>query len=239
MLLDARQLGRMLDVSAVRTDVDLEEVRQLAETCRQWGCICAFVMPCYMAALKEFLADAPEVGLGGVVGFPSGAATTATKREEVRQHLEWGADELDCVINVGMLRSGCDAYVEDDIRGVVDAAAGRPVKVILEAHYLTEAEIRRASRIAVRAGAAFVKTGTGWAPTGATLGNVRLIKSVVGEAAKVKAAGGVRDLQTIVEMIRLGADRFGIGLKSCRAVFEQLAALPEGIEIGNGHPAGV
>ncbi len=231
MRLDAGHLGRMLDVSAVRTDVELEEVRQLAETCRQLGCICAFVMPCYMAALKELLAGTPEVKLGGVIGFPSGAVTTATKREEVRQQRELGASELDCVINVGMLRSGCDAYVEDDLGGVVEAAGGIPVKVILEAHYLTDEEIRRGSRIAVGAGAAFVKTGTGWAPTGATLHNVRLIKSVVGDAAGVKAAGGVRDLQTIVDMIRLGVNRFGIGLKSCRAVFDELAALPAGIEI--------
>jgi deoxyribose-phosphate aldolase len=223
-MLDAKQLARMLDLSAVHTDADLDQVRRLAETCKRYGCICAFVLPCYMADLKTFLADAPEVGLGGVVGFPSGAHTTKTKITEVRQHRALGVSELDMVINVGLLRSGRDQCVEDDIRGVVQAAEGIPVKVILEAHYLTDEEIIRGSRIAVRAGAAFVKTGTGWTPTGATLHNVRLIKSAVGDAAGVKAAGGVRDLQTVIEMVRLGATRFGVGANSCDAIFKQLAA---------------
>ncbi len=122
-------------------------------------------------------------------------------------------------------------YVEDDIRGVVSAAQGTPVKVILEAHYLTDEQIVRGSRLAVRAGAAFVKTGTGWAPTGATLHNVALIKSAVGDAAQVKAAGGVRDLQTVVAMIRLGVTRFGVGLNSGTAILDACAAMPEGIEV--------
>jgi deoxyribose-phosphate aldolase len=95
----------MMDLSAVRTDVDLDEVRELAEACKRYGCICAFVMPCYMAELKELLADAPEVGLGGVVGFPSGATSTTMKVAEVREHLALGASEMDMVINVGLLQS--------------------------------------------------------------------------------------------------------------------------------------
>jgi deoxyribose-phosphate aldolase len=103
--------------------------------------------------------------------------------------------------------------------------------VILEAHYLTDAEIVRGCEIAVRAGAAFVKTGTGWAPTGATLHNVALMKSAVGDAAQVKAAGGVRDLKTVVEMIRLGVTRFGVGLSSGTAILGECASLNEGIDI--------
>jgi deoxyribose-phosphate aldolase len=231
MKLDVRQLARMMDLSAVRTDVHIDEVRELAEVCRRYDCICAFVMPCYMQELKQLLADAPETGIGGVVGFPSGAQSTASKIAEVHEHRALGAMELDMVINVGMLRSGRDRYVEDDIRGVVAAAQGTPVKVILEAHYLTDEEIVRGSRMAVRAGAAFVKTGTGWAPTGATLHNVALIKSAVGEAAQVKAAGGVRDLRTVVEMIRLGVTRFGVSSNSGQAILAACAALPDGIEV--------
>lgn len=231
MNLDVKQLARMMDLSAVRTDVDLDEVRGLAEACKRYDCICAFVMPCYMAKLKELLADAPEVGLGGVVGFPSGATSTTLKVAEVQEHLMLGASELDMVINVGLLRSGCDQEAEDDIRAVVEAAQGTPVKVILEAHYLTDGEIVRACQIAVRAGAAFVKTGTGWAPTGATLHNVALMKSTVGDGAQVKAAGGVRDLQTVVQMIRAGVTRFGVGLSSGTAILDECAASPEGIEI--------
>lgn len=231
MKLDAKQLARMMDLSEVRANVDIDEVHKLAEVCKRYGCICAFVMPCYMLELKKLLADTTETGIGGVVGFPSGAQSTALKIAEVHEHRALGAMELDMVINVGMLRSGRDRYVEDEIRGIVAAAQGTPVKVILEAHYLTDEEIARGSRMAVRAGAAFVKTGTGWAPTGATLHNVALIKSAVGDAAQVKAAGGVRDLPTVVEMIRLGVTRFGVGANSGAAILDACAAFPEGIEI--------
>jgi len=165
------------------------------------------------------------------VGFPSGAHSTAIKVAEAREQLAAGAVELDMVINVGMLRSGRDSFVEEDIRAVANAAGAVPLKVILEAHYLTDDEIVRGSRLAVRAGAAFVKTGTGWAPTGATLHNVRLIKSAVGESARVKAAGGVRDLKTVVEMIRLGVSRFGVGLATGAKILDECAALPHGVEV--------
>lgn len=231
MKLTCQKLARMLDLSAVRTDVDVAEVHHLAETAKKYNCVCVFVLPCHLPELCKLLADSPEVGVGGVVGFPSGAHSTLSKVVEARDQLAIGATELDMVINVGLLRSGQDRYVADDIRAVVEAAQGTPVKVILEAHYLTEEEIVRGSQIAVRAGASFVKTGTGWAPTGATLENVRLIKSAVGNHAKVKAAGGVRDLETVVKMIQLGVSRFGLGLKSGITILEQCAAFPEGIEI--------
>jgi deoxyribose-phosphate aldolase len=231
MKLTVEQLARMLDLSAVRTEVDFAEVRRLAEVARQYHCVCAFVLPCYFPELKALLAGAPDVGAGGVVGFPSGAHSTAIKVAEAREQLMAGAAELDMVINVGMLRSGRDNYVVDDIHAVVEAAGAVPVKVILEAHYLKDDEIIRGSQLAVRAGAAFVKTGTGWAPTGATLHNVRLMKSAVGDAARVKAAGGVRDLKTVVEMIRLGVSRFGVGLGSGIKILDECAALADGVEV--------
>lgn len=224
MDLTPAQLARMMDLSAVRTDVDLDEIRVLAETCKQYGCVCAFAMPCYVPELVRLLADTPEVGVGGVVGFPSGACDISIKVAEACQQLEQGAVELDMVMNVGFFRSGWDERVEDEIQVVVQAAHPAPVKVIIEAHYLTADEIVRASRLAVRAGAAFVKTGTGWAETGATLENVRLIKSAIGDAAQVKAAGGVRDFQTVREMIRLGVSRFGVGLASGLAILDQCAS---------------
>lgn len=210
----------MIDLSAVRADVDLDEVRLLAETAKKYRCVCAFVLPSWILELKALLADSPDIHIGGVVGFPSGATTTAMKVAEAVELRQFGVDELDMVINVGRLRSGDDRYVEADIKAVVDAAGGIPVKVILETHHLTDEQIVRGSRLAVSAGAAYVKTGTGWAPTGATLHNVQRIKSAVGDAAGVKAAGGVRDLDTVVEMIRLGVDRFGLGLASGTAILE-------------------
>jgi deoxyribose-phosphate aldolase len=229
--LTSQMLARMLDLSAVRTDVDSAEVRRLAETAKKYHCVCAFVLPSHLPELCALLADSPDVGVGAVVGFPSGAHSTTVKVAEAREQLALGASELDMVIDVGMLRSGRDQYVEDDVRAVVEAANGTPVKAILEAHYLTDDQIVRGSRLAVRAGATFVKTGTGWAPSGATLDNVRLIKSAVGDRAGIKAAGGVRSLETVVEMIRLGVSRFGVGLESGARLLDECAARPEGIDI--------
>ena len=226
MQLTVHDIARMTELSAVRADVDLAEVHQLAEESKKYNCVIAYVLPCYLRPLKAWLEDAPEVGPSAAVGFPSGAHTSEIKAAEARQLVQLGSAELDMVANVGMLRSGRYDYVEDDIRGVVDAAEGTPVKVILECHYLSDDEIFRGSQIAVRAGAAFVKTGSGWTPTGATLDNVTLIKSVVGDDAQVKASGGVRDLETLVEMYRRGATRFGIGRAAGVEIFQQCAALP-------------
>lgn len=231
MKLTVDRLARMLDLSAVRAEVDVEEVRELAEAARRFRCACAFVLPCYLPELVSLLAGVGGVGIGAVVGFPSGAHSTATKAEEARQQLEQGATELDMVINVGMLRSGRAEYVVEDIRAVVEAAGATPVKVILEAHHLSDAQISLGSQLAVRAGAAFVKTGTGWAPTGATLHNVRLIHAAVGGCAKVKAAGGIRDLATVVNMIHLGASRFGVGLATGMRLLEECAVSPPEIEL--------
>jgi len=231
MKISSQKLARMIDLSAVRAEVDVAEVRRLAETAKKYQCVCAFVLPSHLPELAALLADAPAVGVGAVVGFPSGAHSTNTKAAETREQRLQGATELDMVINIGMLRSGCDRYVEDDIRAVVEAAEGMPVKVILEAHHLTDEEIVRGCRLAVRAGAAFVKTGTGWTSSGATLHNVALMKSAVGNAAQVKAAGGVRDIATVAAMIGVGVSRFGLGLRSGIEILEQCATMPEGIEI--------
>jgi deoxyribose-phosphate aldolase len=146
------------------------------------------------------------------------------KVAEAQELLRLGCDELDMVINIGLLRSGHLQRVLDDIRGVVQAAGETPVKVILECHYLSNDEIRQGCELCIRAGAAYVKTGTGWAPTGATLENVATIKSYVGDAIGIKAAGGIRTLGTLSEMARLGAQRFGIGFRSAQSIFEQCAS---------------
>jgi deoxyribose-phosphate aldolase len=226
MQLAVNDLARMMDLSVVKTDSDLDAVGKLADQARQLNCCCAYVLPCYVSRLRALLDDAPEVLVGAAVGFPSGAHATEIKAAEARQCVADGAGELDMVINVGMLRSGQYEFVEQDIRAVIDAAGGTLLKVILETHYLTDDEIRRGSEICVRAGADFVKTGTGWAETGATLHNIALIKSIVGDDAQVKASGGVRDLKTLVEMYRLGARRFGVNMKAGVSILQQCAALP-------------
>jgi deoxyribose-phosphate aldolase len=229
MPLTVHELARMVDLSAVRTDVPIAEVRQLAVLARQYNCVCAFAMPCYTRELAALLADAPQVSVGGVVGFPSGAAAPAIKAAEARQQLADGADELDMVMNVGLLLSERYGGVVADIRAVVDEAEAVPVKVIIETHYLSDDQIRRAAELCLRAGAAFVKTSTGWTPTGATPHNVSLIKSVVGDKAQIKAAGGIRNLASLVELYRSGARRFGLGLASGAKILAEAAAMPGGV----------
>jgi len=231
MRLTANELARMVDLSAVRTDVPIDEVRQLAALARQYNCICAFAMPCYTRELAALLADAPQVHIGGTVGFPSGTSTPAIKAAEARQQLADGADELDMVMNVGLLLSQRYDGVVADIRSVVDAAGATPVKVIIEAHYLSNDQILRSAELCLKAGAAFVKTSTGWAPTGATPHNISLIKSVVGDKAQVKAAGGIRDLAGLVELYRCGAKRFGISLAAGTKILAEAAAMPGGVEV--------
>ena len=226
MQLAVADVARMMDLSAVKTDTDLDAVQQLADHATRLDCYCAYVLPCYVTRLNKLLEDAPDVLVGAAVGFPSGAHATAIKAAEARQCVADGAGELDMVVNVGMLRSGQYDFVEQDIKAVIDAAEGRLVKVILETHYLTDDQIRRGSEVCVRAGADFVKTGTGWAETGATLHNIALIKSVVGDDAKVKASGGVRDLKTLCEMYQLGARRFGVNIESGIRILEECVNMP-------------
>ena len=226
MKFTVQELARMTDLTAVRADSDEAEVRALAETAKKYQPICVCTLPGHTPLLQALLADEPRIGIVGAVGFPSGGNTTATKVTEAKELLEMGCSELDMVINIGLLRSGVYQRVLEDMRGVVEAAGDAAVKVILECHYLSENQIRKGCELCIEAGASFVKTSTGWAPTGATLENVTLIKSCVGDAIAIKAAGGIRSLDTVMEMYRLGVRRFGIGLSSAIRIFEECAVQP-------------
>ncbi len=226
MALTAKEIARLVDLSAVRADSDEEEVQALAEMARRYTCAGASTLPSLTPLLVELLAGEPSVRIGGNVGFPSGGTTTMVKVAEARELVRMGCGEIDMVINIGMLRSGRYAYVLDDIRAIVEAAGPLPVKAILECHYLSEDEIRRACESCIKAGAAFVKTSTGWAPTGATLENIALIKSCVGDDIGIKAAGGIRSHHTIRAMYELGARRFGLGLRSAPLILGPAPKVP-------------
>ena len=220
------ELARMMDLSCVQAASTLDEMRAAVDLARRHGVCAVFVLPAHTAHLVDLLRDVPATCAGATVGFPSGAASTAGKVHETREQLALGCREFDMVHNLAWLKGGRYDLYTDDIKAVIGAAAGCPVKVILECHYLTPDEIVRACELCAQAGAAFVKTGTGWAPTGATLENVRLMKQTVGDRCGVKAAGGVRDLDTIRALHRLGATRFGIGVRTATAVLEGLAGAP-------------
>ncbi len=145
-----------------------------------------------------------------VIGFPLGASTTEVKVFETQNALQNGADELDMVINVGSLKS-CDFdLVMSDIKGIVDAAEEKVVKVIIETCYLTEEEKIKACQLAKAAGAHFVKTSTGFGPGGATIEDVQLMRKIVGPNMGIKAAGGIRTYEDAIQMIRAGANRLGV-----------------------------
>lgn len=218
-------IHRHVDISGVRADVTLQEVEQIAAAARHYQFICAFAMPCFTPALIGLLRDEPEVRVGATVGFPSGADTTFIKVASAKEQIAMGVDELDMVIDVGALKSGLYDTVERDIRAVVEVADGRyPVKSILEIAYLTDDEIRRGSEIAVKAGVTYVKTGTGWASKPTTVETIKIIKSTIGDGALIKAAGGVRTLDTMLEMMDEGCDRFGIGLRSIMSIMKEVDA---------------
>lgn len=162
----------------------------------------------HVARAAEALAGS-DVLVCAVVGFPLGSSASASKAFEAAAAVRDGAGELDMVLSVGELLDGRDEAVRGDIEAVVDAALGRPVKVILETCLLDEARKRRGCELALEAGAAFVKTSTGFSTGGATLEDVRLLRSVVGDRAGVKASGGIRDAATAFAMIEAGATRLG------------------------------
>ncbi len=209
-----------MDVSTVRTDNTFREVDQMIWVVKAYHCICASPMPFATKYVVEQLKDVPDTVVTGVVSFPAGAETTAAKIRSARELVAMGCRELDMVINVSALKSGNFGYVRDDIRAVVEAAQGVPVKTILEICYLTDEEIRRGSLLAVEAGAAFIKTGTGWGPKPTTAETVRLIRSTIGSAAKIKSAGGVQNLDILLSLWAAGCDRFGVGVRTAVSIFE-------------------
>lgn len=218
----AHELAAMMDLSAVRADSSLEEIGHAAAVARQYGCVAVFVLPAHTPFLIERLAGS-AVMAGGVAGFPGGGDSTAIKAATAAELVRAGCREIDMVNNLAWLKAGQRALDVADVRAVVAAAAGLPVKVILECHWLTPPEIARACEWCVEAGAAWVKTGTGWAPTGATAENVALMKRTVGDRCGVKAAGGVRDLAALRALYALGARRFGISARAAEATLAEAA----------------
>jgi deoxyribose-phosphate aldolase len=207
--LSAAALARMIDISAVQAFHTLDDVTELARVAVQRKFVAAHVLPNFVTHLRQQLAGS-ETMTGAPVGFPSGGSSTSVKVAEARELIESGVDEMDLMISLGRLRSGDYSYVLNEIRAVVDAAAPVPVKVILELHYLSDDQTKRGCELCIQAGADFVKTATGWAPSGATLKRVELITRFVHNAIKVKASGGIRDFETVELMWRMGVQRFGI-----------------------------
>lgn len=203
------QLAGTIDHSLLKPELTLDDVVAGCDLADRYSVVSVCVRPADVALCAERLADS-SVAVGTVVGFPHGANTTATKVFEAQRAMADGAVELDMVLNIGWLRSGEYARVGDDIRAVVEAAGGDAlVKVIFENAYLDDMQKVRACELVEAAGADYVKTSTGFAPTGATLADLRLMRASVSPAVKVKAAHGIRTLDGLLAVIEAGAERVG------------------------------
>lgn len=221
-----------IDHAILKPELTLGEVDAQLDVARRLALFSVCVRPSDVAHAVRRL-DGSGVAVGTVIGFPHGTTSTAGKVAEVRQALADGAVELDMVVSIGRLRSGLLDDVEADVRAVVEAADGHVVKVILETALLDDEQVVAGCRAAEAAGAHFVKTSTGFAGGGATAHHIGLMRGAVGESVQVKASGGVRGLDTLLELSDLGATRFGTSasdviLADLRARLE--GAAPTGAE---------
>lgn len=203
------QISKMIDHTILKPEATTEQVRTLCGEAKEYGFASVCVNSSFVSLCSDLLKDS-KVKVCTVVGFPLGAMSTAGKVQETIQAISDGADEIDMVVHVGMIKSGDWNYVEQDIRGVVEASHGKAlVKVIIETCLLTEEEKVKVCIICKEAGADYVKTSTGFSTGGATKEDVALMRRTVGQEMGVKASGGVRSLQTAREMIEAGATRLG------------------------------
>ncbi|MGG1678486.1 deoxyribose-phosphate aldolase [Neobacillus sp. NRS-1170] len=201
--------ANLIDHTLLQADTKKEAIVKLCEEAKQYGFASVCVNPTWVQKAAEILNET-DVKVCTVIGFPLGANTPETKAFEAKNAIENGATEVDTVINIGALKDKNDELVEQDIRVVVDAAKGKAlVKVIIEACLLTEEEKVRACELAVKAGADFVKTSTGFSLYGATVEDVAIMRKAVGPDIGVKASGGVRDLNDLKAMVQAGATRIG------------------------------
>jgi len=204
-----RGIGRYLDHTLLKPEVTGDQVLQLCEEAIGFGVKAACVNGCWVATCAERLRGS-GIGIAAVAGFPLGAMASRAKAVEARLAVEAGAEEVDMVLAIGQAKAGDWSYVEEDIRAVVEAAGRGRVKVILETAALDNYQIAAGCLVAKAAGAAFVKTSTGFHPNGgATIEAVTLMRRAVGLEMGVKASGGIRTVESAIAMLRAGANRIG------------------------------
>lgn len=202
-------IAKMIDHTALKADITKEQIVKLCDEAKEYGFFSVCVNPAWVKTAAERLKGS-EVKVCTVIGFPLGASTSETKAFETKDAIEKGATEVDMVINIGALKDQNDELVEQDIRAVVEAASGKAlVKVIIETSLLSQEEKVRACKLAVKAGADYVKTSTGFSTGGATVEDIKLMRETAGPNIGVKASGGVRDREGALQMIEAGATRIG------------------------------
>lgn len=217
--MDKRELLGRLDHTLLAQTATWEQVRNICQEGMDGQTASVCIPPCYVRQAKEYGKE--KLTVCTVIGFPNGNTTTGAKLAEAREALENGADELDMVINLGMVKQGDFHGVEKEIRALREISRGKILKVIIETCLLTEEEKIRLCQVVTEAGADYIKTSTGFAGGGATFSDVALLRKHVGPQVKVKAAGGISSVEDAKQFIQLGADRLGtsrlIGLlRDCR-----------------------
>ena len=202
--------NKMIDHTVLKADTPLETVKRICDEAMEYGFASVCINPCHVAYCADYLKDS-DVNVCTVIGFPLGANTSAVKAFETKDAIEKGADEIDYVINVAELKNKNYDYIKKEMEEIVKICreAGKTSKVIFENCYLTDDEKRKVAEIAKEVKPDFIKTSTGFGTGGATVEDVKLMKSVVGDEVKVKAAGGIRYLKTALAMIEAGAERLG------------------------------
>lgn len=230
------EIAALIDHTLLKPEASRDEIRKLCQEAARFGFASVCINPWNVPLAAEMLRGT-KVKVCTVVGFPLAATLPQVKIYEAEEAIKLGAQEIDMVINIGALKSGQDDVVESDIRGVVDAShrGGAICKVILETALLTKEEKIRASTLAKKAGADFVKTSTGFSSAGATAEDVALMRSVVGPEIGIKAAGGVRTLDDLRKMVSAGATR--IGASASVKIMEEAANAASGSEPASSSPA--
>lgn len=202
------EINKYIDHTVLKATTTPKDIEKLCNEAKEYKFYSVCVNGCYVPLCKKLLVNT-DVKVAAVIGFPLGAMSTEAKVYEAKKCIKDGANEIDMVINVGMLKAKEYDYVREEIRQIKEAIGTNVLKVIIETCYLTDDEKVKACELAVEAKADFVKTSTGFGTNGATFEDVALMKKTVGNRAKVKASGGVKTYETAVKYIELGAERLG------------------------------
>ena len=205
--MDIKDILEKCDHTLLRVDCTSGEIRALCDQAIKYNCASVCIPPCHVPGAKRYVGD--KLKICTVIGFPNGYMTTAAKAFEAADAVKNGADEIDMVINVSMVKDGCWDDVEKDISAVREATRGHILKVIIECCLLTDDEKIRLCGIVAKCGADYIKTSTGFSKGGATREDVKLVRENCPASVKVKAAGGISSLQDAEDFIALGADRLG------------------------------
>ena len=205
--MELKEILARCDHTLLRVDATQAEIQTLCDEGIQYGCASVCSPPCHVAGAKRYVGD--KLPICTVIGFPNGYMTTAAKAFEAADAVRNGADEIDMVINLAMVKDRCWDEVAADIAAVRESTQGKVLKVIIETCLLTDEEKIRLCQIVSDSGADYIKTSTGFSTGGATREDVELLRKNSADHLKVKAAGGIKTLEDAEDMIRLGADRLG------------------------------